>query len=227
MPKINETINSPNQFSRGGQIPCLFVWHIMEGYFDGNKSWVINPASGVSSHFDIALDGRIRQNVPLNKAAQTNGIVNNPASKIILQKGGNPNTYSYTIEFEGFYHQSGGAITQSQLESAVWLVGYINGEHEKLYKTTIPNTRDNHVGHYEINSVTRPNCPGQLFPWTEFMSRLNPSKPIADNNVAYVTRIAYNENLELAKANVAKAKSAGFKDAYYEVVERVNVGGKE
>lgn len=228
MPQINETINSPNQSGRNGKIPQLIVEHICDGTFEGTKSWFLQAVAQTSSHFVVAQDGRICQCVPLDKMAWCNGTIANSSVPLIRQLGGNPNQYTVAIEHEGYYSATQGALTEAQLASTVWLIGYINEQLKTLYGSTVPLDREHIIGHNEINSVTRPNCPGQLFPWSELMARLNPPKVPAENkNVAYVTRVAYNENYEYAKANLARAKAAGFADAYIQVVERIKIGGND
>lgn len=224
MAKINETINSPNQTNRGGQIPQLIVCHICDGTYTGTKSWFLQSTAQTSSHFIVAQDGRICQCVPLDRMAWCNGTVANASVPLVKQLGGNPNLYTVSIEHEGYYSVTRGALTEAQLDVTVWLIGYINEQLKTLYGSAIPLDRNHIVGHNEINSVTRSNCPGQLFPWSELMTRLNPPKEQTENeNVAYVTRVAYNENYEYAKANLAKAKAAGFDGAYIQVVERIKV----
>ena len=60
-----------NQSSRGGYKPCLIVWHIADGTFNGTVSWEKNPASQTSSHFVLGKNGEIAQLVPLTEAAWT------------------------------------------------------------------------------------------------------------------------------------------------------------
>lgn len=234
MIKITETITSPNQSNRGDHIPKLIALHIADGTYEGTKAWFSNSASQTSSNFVVGQDGRICQCVPLVKMAWCNGTTTDTTSTkyfgystvpLVKQLGGNANQYSVSIELEGYYSKTQGALTETQLNSLVELIKDIQTQVLADYKHTIPFDREHIVGHYEINPKTKPNCPGQLFPWSELMERLNPTG--AENeNVAYVTRVAYNENYEYAKSNLAKAKAAGFSDAYIQVVERINASGE-
>lgn len=180
MSKINETINSPSQTVRSG-IPQLIVKHICDGTYEGTKSWFLNPASEVSSHFVVAKDGRICQCVPLTKTAWCNGTSTNNALayyfgnslvELIREQGGNANHYSVSIEFEGFYSQTGGALTEAQIEADIWLTKHIRDEIQRIYNHTIPLDRRYLVGHNEVSPRTRPNCPGQKFPWAAVMAGL-------------------------------------------------------
>lgn len=180
---MTETINSPNCFERGGQDVRLIVMHIADGYYEGTKSWFLNPASQTSSHFVVARDGRVCQCVPLRLAAWCNGTdPSSPArspqlstAPLVRELGGNANKYSVSIEFEGFYKETGGALTAQQLAAAIGLVRHIAEQVSKFYGVTIPFDRQHIVGHYEIAPKTRPHCPGEKFPWSELIAGLNAS----------------------------------------------------
>lgn len=181
---INEILVSPNQSSRLGNIPQLIVQHIFEGTDTGTKSWVMNPASGVSYHFGISRTGRIRQFVDITRMAWANGTTTVAADSrfvglatvpLIRQLGGNANWYTVAIGYEGFLNQGNGALTSKQLEAGAWLHRYIRGQVKRLYDHEIPMNRQHIVGHYEINPRTRPNCPGAAFQWDELISMINNS----------------------------------------------------
>jgi hypothetical protein len=76
--------------------------------------------------------------------------------------GFNPNRWTIGIEHEGF----DGTLTEPQYQASLWL-------HKQLIaKFGIP-IDDNHiVGHYRIDSVNRPNCPGPNFPWARLFTDL-------------------------------------------------------
>ena len=67
-----------NQSSRGNYKPCLIVWHIADGTYNGTVAWEQNPESQVSSHFVLGQNGEITQLVTIDKAAWTQGVVNQP-----------------------------------------------------------------------------------------------------------------------------------------------------
>jgi N-acetyl-anhydromuramyl-L-alanine amidase AmpD len=176
-----DLINSPHQSSRGGHRPELIVCHIADGTYAGTKAWFMQPASVTSSHFIVGQDGRICQCVPLNQMAWCNGTDATGGTKdyrrspleIVQTLGGNANQYSVSIEFEGYYSQTQGSLTPDQLSAGVELIKHIRDEVTRLYNHTIPLDRRYIVGHNEITPVTRPNCPGQQFPWSTLMAQLN------------------------------------------------------
>ena len=97
--------STPNKSSRGSYKPCLIVWHIAEGSYNGTISWEKNPASQTSSHFVLGKNGEITQLVPLNMAAWTQGVDPNKDMKptnayVKAHKGINPNLYCISIECE-------------------------------------------------------------------------------------------------------------------------------
>lgn len=220
MPKINEVVTTANKGSRNGKIPQLIVLHIADGTYEGTKAWEMNSASQTSSHFIVGQDGKICQVVPIEYAAWTQGVVNGATSSVVKKLGGNPNQYCVSIECEGYYSKTQGALTEAQLESVVWLIQYIQDYVLKNFSHTIPSRRDYIIGHCEINSVTRPNCPGQLFPWSELMSRLNNSYTDTENT-AYRVQVGYFENKHFADSMLADVKKAGFKDAFIAIGEKV------
>lgn len=94
---------SPNfTTGRAGQKPVLIVIHIMAGTLKGTDAWFANPASDVSSHYGVGTNGEIHQYVQEKDTAWANGRVYYPTSKIVKEKGGNPNIYSISIENEGY-----------------------------------------------------------------------------------------------------------------------------
>lgn len=221
--KVNETINSPHQSSRGTHKPVIIVMHIADGSYEGTKAWFLNAASQTSSHFIVAKDGRICQCVPLGKMAWCNGTTatkgdsryyGNSSLEIVRELGGNANQYSVSIEFEGKYAETGGALTEAQLEAAVWLVGHIRDEVQRLYNHTIPMDRRYIAGHCEISPRTRPNCPGGKFPWDELMRRLQSTGAAAGVLYGVVgQKIALSDRA--AAENYAKELNSKEKDGWY------------
>lgn len=172
----------PNFSTRKGQIPDTAVFHIAEGYYEGTIAWFNNVKNEVSSHFVIATDGRIAQCVDLKMSAWCNGTTTNPADKryfgkstleTVKKRGGNANDYTISIEFEGFYKDNKGRITTAQENSAIWLLQYIKSEIKNIYGTDFIIDREHVVGHYEINPVTKPHCPGENFPFNKIIMGAN------------------------------------------------------
>lgn len=133
------------------------VIHVQEGNNNGTKQHfrVVKASSTVL----IAKDGLIERLVPENKAPWTNGDVRNPDSQIraLMNKyGPDPNTWTLTIECEGF---SGGLpYTEAQYQSILWQVRDWRNRYGKVPV----------LAHRQINSVTRSTCPeapgGPLLP---------------------------------------------------------------
>ena len=108
--------SSPNQSSRNGYKPCLIVWHIADGTYNGTVAWEMNRDSQVSSHFVLGKGGEITQLVPLERAAWTQGVVKNPTHPYVKTHSGvNPNLYCVSIECEGVWSETKGALTDQQL----------------------------------------------------------------------------------------------------------------
>jgi len=173
---------SPN-FNQGrrGHVPDMIVCHITEGAFAGAVNWLANPASGVSAHFVVARDGRITQMVEIADMAWANGTASAASSNlwnghatlpVIRTRNINANLYTVSIEHEGRFAETKGALAPAQLDATVWLIGHIRDEVKRLYGADLPITRQNIVGHHEITPRTRPNCPGALFPFDEIITRL-------------------------------------------------------
>lgn len=174
---------SPNKMSRNRWKPDMIVSHITEGNFDGAVTWLSNPASGASSHFVVAKDGRITQLVDIKEAAWINGTsvdidkdTKRHYSKSTLAqvraRKTNANYYTIGIEHEGFSKDGQGRLTDIQLEATIWLHKHIIKEVKRLYGIDINLDRDHVVGHYQINPITKPNCPGQYFQWDKLLAAL-------------------------------------------------------
>lgn len=170
--------STPNQSGRGNYKPCLIVWHIADGTYNGTVAWEQNPASQVSSHFVLGKNGEIAQLVPLERAAWTQGVVNQPTHPYVKAHGGvNPNLYCVSIECEGRWSETHGALTDKQLAAAAWLTCHIVEEIDRIYGIEIPVDREHMIGHCEINSVTRLHCPGEIFPYNRLISMVNGKQP--------------------------------------------------
>jgi N-acetylmuramoyl-L-alanine amidase len=176
-------LDTPNKALRGANIPDLIVDHIADGTYQGTIGWEQTPApknpDQVSSHFIIGRDGEVTQMVEIPQCAWTQGLPLNLIQKatlpIVRQRGINPNVYCVSIEHEGFYAQTHGTLTDAQLAASIEVHKFIISEVKRIYGTTIPADRNHIVGHYEINPVNKPNCPGELFPFDKIIAALNPA----------------------------------------------------
>jgi N-acetyl-anhydromuramyl-L-alanine amidase AmpD len=146
---------------RGGRKIIAIVNHITAGLMPGCLSWLQNPKAQASAHYLVTRDGRILQLVKDGDTAWHAGIVNKPNWK--LYDGTNPNRYTIGIEHEGFPNEP---LTEIQYQATLWL-------HRQLVaKHGIPVDNDHIIGHYRIDSIRRPNCPGPKFPWDRLFEDL-------------------------------------------------------
>ncbi len=123
----------------------------------GTLSWFKNPASKASSNYLIDTDGTIYEVVPPLHAAWTNGAVNDPDTShpLIakwLAEGINFNMRTVTKEFVG---KGGDTFTDAQINASNRLDAWLS----QVFG--FPLDRTHMLGHYQIDSVNRPYCPGQ------------------------------------------------------------------
>ena len=141
------------------------VDHKTAGKFPGCLNWMCNPAAKVSAHFLITRAGEIYQLVKLADTAWHAGIVQNLDWP--LYRGYNPNRYTIGIEHEDYDGDGELGLTDAQYQASLELHKYL------IKELNIPVTVDNIIGHYRIDSVDRPNCPGPYFPWQPLMYALS------------------------------------------------------
>lgn len=151
---------------RGGQQIKAIVDHIADG--TGSLfGWFNSPAAEVSAHFWVSRTGQIEQYRPLSDTCWANGPINKPDPAASLVRwcqtnGVNPNRVTVALEFEG---KPRDILTPIQVAAGrrlhVWLRDTLG----------IPLDRQHVLGHRDFDSVTRANCPGPNFPWSEMMDR--------------------------------------------------------
>ena len=135
------------------------VVHVQEGWNNGTKQHF--RAVKASSTVLISRTGLIERLVPESKAPWTNGDVMNPDSQIralMAKYGPDPNTWTLTIECEGF--TGGLPYSEEQYQAILW---QIREWRKKYGKVPV-------LAHRQINSVTRTNCPEP--PGGKFLPRL-------------------------------------------------------
>jgi N-acetyl-anhydromuramyl-L-alanine amidase AmpD len=163
---------SPNQ---GGYMhphdPRCVVWHITQG--TNSLGWLTNPKSGASSNYLIARNGTIYELVPPTVSAWANGAVQkpnltNPVIAQALKEGRNLNTVSVSIEHEGFTSSNkGGSLTAAQVDATVRLTAWL------CQHLGIKADQTHIIGHYEIDAVNRPYCPGfSAVEWNGWVNRV-------------------------------------------------------
>jgi N-acetyl-anhydromuramyl-L-alanine amidase AmpD len=177
-------VQSPNygypssKHGRNGFKPVAIVHHICEGSLTGTDSWFSSPQSKASAHFCIGKNGEIHQYVDVNDAAWANGLMQDIDTSIswlakCWNDNMNPNLVTVSIEFEGkhsedptgFYH-----FTEEQIRACIaldaWLCETLN----------ITPSKETIIGHFQIDGVTRANCPGPNFPFERIVKALQPEK---------------------------------------------------
>lgn len=175
--------STPNKMSRQGWKPDIIVSHITQGSYAGAVTWLMNPASEASSHFVISKTGIITQLVDIREAAWVNGTrlkkdgtgpgwYGDSKLKLVRDRKTNANFYSIGIEHEGFYEQGKGKLTEAQLKATIWLHKYIIAEVKRIYGTDILIDREHIVGHYQVDPIRKPFCPGEMFQWDELLFNL-------------------------------------------------------
>lgn len=141
---------------RGGRAIRAIVIHITDGPdAESAVGWFHNPASEVSAHYVIGLDGAIYRIVAEADGAWANGRLNkpdmnNPIVASWVRDGINPNLETISIEMAGHPASTKPA---AQWASVLWLVADIRR------RRGIVADRTHTIGHYQIDSVTRARCP--------------------------------------------------------------------
>ena len=165
---------SPNYTTgRNGKKIIAIVNHQTAGQCPGSLSWLCNAAAKASAHYLIYRDGTVYQLVKDSDTAWHAGAVNKPSWK--LYDGSNPNHSTIGIEHECYPAVGGdGNLTELQYQATLAL-------HRQLIKAhSIPIDRDHIIGHCQIDSVNRPNCPGSAFPWDRLMKDLKGEGTVPD-----------------------------------------------
>lgn len=130
---------------------------------EGECAWrqSLDPNKGNSATFFVNRDGSVVQALgdPLHMDPWSNGDLNepdksNPRIKAVVDDGVNPNQRTLlSIENVGFEPED--PITDAQVRTCGQILRYYHA------KADMPVTRESVIGHYQINSVTRPNCPAR------------------------------------------------------------------
>lgn len=156
-----ESESGPTYY-RGMCDPIAVVNHIMQGYHQTALEWARQGHYGASWHFTIARDGRVWQHLELNDGGYHAGIGANRTPSWKLWKGHDFNINGYTIgiEHEG---KTGEPYPAAQMQASAKLAAWLCEE------LGIPADRDHLIGHYEIDSVDRPNDPGPTWPWDRYI----------------------------------------------------------
>jgi glycosyltransferase involved in cell wall biosynthesis len=136
---------------RRGRAPRGIVVHTTVGSFGAAAAWFADPASGVSAHYLVGLDGRIAQFVDEHDAARHTRTLR-PVSR--LHDGDDPNLYTVGIEFEDAGDPDGAVRTGAQYAAGAALIRAVAA------RWSIPLDREHVVGHGELDASQ--SCPGNL-----------------------------------------------------------------
>jgi N-acetyl-anhydromuramyl-L-alanine amidase AmpD len=184
------TPGTPNMVvGRAGHTPKAVVVHIAQGSEGGTISWFLNPESNVSSHFFVCLDGRVRQFVKVSDTAWANGVLQAPhvqSSPVIKSwattphdpswPAGLPNLESISIELEGNYEND---PSVAQWRSLVTLITVL------CIDNAIPAERGYIIGHYQITSRDKKNCPGlSVAQWDKLVRDVQEQMPMNNADAA-------------------------------------------
>jgi hypothetical protein len=152
--------------SRAGYTPKIIVLHVQEGTND-----LAEYFKGVDADCTVwsKRDGQLIRILPDEAAPWTNGVFSAPNLSIPLiadayRRGIYANNISLSIEHQGFYTQD---FTDTQLESTSRMIA------TWCLKWDIPCDAGHIIGHRDIDSVTRANCPGPRFPFDRVITRAN------------------------------------------------------
>lgn len=127
---------------------------------EGETAWRINdPANQNSATFFVNRDGSIVQALgdPLHMDPWANGDVNkpdtsNPRIAAVLTDGVNANERTL-VAIENVGYEPGNSITAAQEAADAQIIAHYHAA------AGVPVTRQTVIGHYQLNSVSRPNCP--------------------------------------------------------------------
>jgi N-acetylmuramoyl-L-alanine amidase len=143
-------VGSPNHYTDDLHDVVALVVHTMDGTLQSTDSWFGNPASQVSSHYGIGLDGRAHQYVDLADGAWANGTLQ-PGNHWAPKFGSeNPNHRSISIETED--NGSGATPVTDEQYAATLGVGRIAlARWPSITTVTV---------HRAISPQSKPNCAG-------------------------------------------------------------------
>ena len=210
---------SPNNYDvgRSGQTVTAVVMHIAAGSMAGIFPTFNDPNRLASAHFAIGKDGKIEQYVSIDDTAYAvgmrykdgnwynpRGVLTNP-TWTGLQPPINPNLYTISVEHEG---QPEDQWTQPMYDSNNRLLQWIAMQ---INITYVPH--QTLIGHYEIDPVDRPNCPGPNVLWDRIAADANVAPTPA--NIQSMIQATANEvaklpiNLNAALYRFAKANGLG------------------
>ena len=185
---------------RSGQKVKAVVLHIAAGSMMGIFPTFNDPNRLASAHFAVAKNGTIEQYVSIDDTAYgvgmrfKDGNWYNPRGKLAkptwpgLQPPLNPNLYTISVEHEG---QPEDQWTPQMYDANNRLLQWIAKQCSLSY---VP--RQTLIGHFEIDPVDRPNCPGPNVHWDQIAADANGS--VTSNLVMTQIQASANEVTRLS-----------------------------
>ncbi|MDT3427684.1 N-acetyl-anhydromuramyl-L-alanine amidase AmpD [Paenibacillus forsythiae] len=177
-----------NYSSRDGHVPIAIVDHISGGTMGSMDNWFTSSGNKVSSaHYGVSRSGDIHQYVDIQKMAWANGItaavIPKATADIVKEMAPtNPNKYTVSIEHEG----TDGELTEAQFQATVWLHKHIASEINRIYGREIVLDSKRVIGHFQVDPVRKPCCPGPKFPWSRLYQALKEDDKVAKDQVVAV-----------------------------------------
>ena len=199
-----------NKSSRDGYKPSIIVDHISEGTTQSCIDWFNDTNNKDSSaHFLVSKNGKVYQFIDIGMKAWSNGLIpqdiSKATAKVVKEQNVNPNLYTVSIEHEGVYEQTKGLLTQAQLKATQILHKYIIQYVKDNFGVYIVPSRETIIGHYEINPIAKPDCPGHLFQFDNIISYLKGEAP----------KTAFSDiEGHWAERDIEKAKELGLISGY-------------
>lgn len=146
------TIPTSNYREReAGITPDAIAIHIAEGLKGSVVATFKDATVQKSSHFLVNKDGSITQFVSTSKVSYCTGNIDNPINELVLNRTTNPNSWTFSIEHEGF---STADITPAQYATTSKLCKFLHD------KWGVPLDRTHIFGHREAYSLK--SCPGLI-----------------------------------------------------------------
>lgn len=213
---IAPNVSVPNcyigRWAAGIKQPIIsIVNHIMEGSLAGTDAYFRNPNSQASTHYGVGKGGLIYQWVRDEDTAWGNGTryYTQVTPNWLKNYPYNPNNVTISIEHEGY---TGDVLPEAQYQASLWLQKLV------IKRYNLPVSRDKIIGHYQVDNLSRPNCPGTGFPFDRLMADLtawdNAGRPdgavtedVIKNPVnSFVVRGGFKDRyLEMSQGDLQKA----------------------
>ena len=172
-----QLVQNPSQnmwTGRNGHKPLFVFIHGTAG--PNSIAWLTNPASEVSAHYVITVDGVVHQLVQEADTAWSNGAYSTgfkPYFQQYYAANINPNYLSISIEHEKLDTENADTITTAQQASSFALVKDI------CTRNGIPMRSADASGgicaHADIDPVNKSRCPG-VYPWSDLWTYLTPKE---------------------------------------------------